>query len=175
MSNVRGGCNEFRSVAERNSFLSGAAFALGVALACLGGAFFFYPASFDARASDYWNTVMKFDDNPKAADISALKEIVAGTSADPLTVKQLVNSDLVEELNGTANALHGTSSQTIQNESLPSPHDHGQRSLLRTVGICRMTRDGRRLLEHFSFGKCEQLGGFYRAEVELEHKTFMAS
>jgi hypothetical protein len=36
---------------------------------------FFYLASFDARASDYWNTVMKFDDNPKAADISALKEI----------------------------------------------------------------------------------------------------
>jgi hypothetical protein len=63
---------------------------------------FFYPASFDARASDYWNTVMKFDHNPKAADISALKEIIAGTSADPLTVKQLVNSDLVEELNGTA-------------------------------------------------------------------------
>jgi hypothetical protein len=25
-----------------------------------------------------------------------------------------------------------------------------------------MTRDGRRLLEHFSFGKCEQLGGFHR-------------
>jgi hypothetical protein len=54
---------------------------------------FFYPASFDARASDYWNTVMKFDDNSRAADISALKEIIAGTSADPLTVKQLVNSD----------------------------------------------------------------------------------
>ena len=28
-----------------------------------------------------------------------------------------------------------------------------------------MVRDRRRLLEHFSFGKCEQLGGFYRAEV----------
>jgi hypothetical protein len=51
---------------------------------------FFYPASFDARASDRWNTVMKFDDNPKAADVSALKEISAGTSADPLTGKQLV-------------------------------------------------------------------------------------
>jgi len=33
-----------------------------------------------------------------------------------------------------------------------------------------MTRDGRRLLEHFSFGKCEQLGGFYRAEEELKEK-----
>jgi hypothetical protein len=31
----------------------------------------------------------------------------------------------------------------------------------------RMTRDGRRLLEHFSFGKCEQLGGFYRANREF--------
>jgi hypothetical protein len=30
-----------------------------------------------------------------------------------------------------------------------------------------MTRDGR-LLEHFSFGKCEQFGGFYRAEGELK-------
>src|ERR1700694_638878 len=30
-----------------------------------------------------------------------------------------------------------------------------------------MTRDGRRLLEHFSFGKCEQLGGFYRAKEEF--------
>jgi hypothetical protein len=30
-----------------------------------------------------------------------------------------------------------------------------------------MTRDGR-LLEHFSFGKCEQLGGLYRAEGELK-------
>jgi hypothetical protein len=27
-----------------------------------------------------------------------------------------------------------------------------------------MTSDGRRLLEHFSFKKCEQLGGFYRVE-----------
>jgi hypothetical protein len=27
-----------------------------------------------------------------------------------------------------------------------------------------MTRDGRRLLETFCFGKGEQLGGFYRAE-----------
>jgi hypothetical protein len=45
---------------------------------------------------------MKSDHNPKAADISALKEIIAGTPADPLTVKQLVDSDLVEELDGTA-------------------------------------------------------------------------
>jgi hypothetical protein len=30
-----------------------------------------------------------------------------------------------------------------------------------------MTLDGRRLLEHFSSGKCEQRGGFYRAEYEL--------
>ena len=29
-----------------------------------------------------------------------------------------------------------------------------------------MERDGRRLLEHFSFAKCEQLGGFHRAEEE---------
>ena|SRR6266404_7681582 len=34
-----------------------------------------------------------------------------------------------------------------------------------------MTRDGRRLLEHFSFGKCEQLGGFYRAEDGLKEKA----
>jgi hypothetical protein len=33
-----------------------------------------------------------------------------------------------------------------------------------------MARDGRRLLEHFSFGKCEQLGGFYRAEGGLKEK-----
>jgi hypothetical protein len=33
---------------------------------------------------------MKFDDNSRAADVSALKEIIAGTSADPLTGKQLV-------------------------------------------------------------------------------------
>ena len=30
-----------------------------------------------------------------------------------------------------------------------------------------MTRGGRRLLEHFSFGECEQLGGFYRAKEEF--------
>jgi hypothetical protein len=53
---------------------------LGVRLPAREGPFF-YPASFDARASDYWNTVMKFDDNSRAADISALKEIIAGTSA----------------------------------------------------------------------------------------------
>jgi hypothetical protein len=38
-----------------------------------------------------------------------------------------------------------------------------------------MTRDGRRLLEGFGSAKREQLGGFSRAEEELEHKTFMAS
>jgi hypothetical protein len=38
----------------------------------------------------------------KPQNISALKQIIAGTPADPLTVRQLVNSDLIEELNGTA-------------------------------------------------------------------------
>ena len=45
---------------------------------------------------------MKSGHTAKAADISALKQIIAGTPADPLTVRQLVNSDLIEELNGTA-------------------------------------------------------------------------
>ena len=40
---------------------------------------------------------MKSDNNPKAADISALKEIVAD-----LTIKRLTACDLVQELNGTA-------------------------------------------------------------------------
>jgi hypothetical protein len=30
-----------------------------------------------------------------------------------------------------------------------------------------MTRDRSRLLEHFSFGKCEQLGGFYPLKKNL--------
>jgi hypothetical protein len=30
-----------------------------------------------------------------------------------------------------------------------------------------MTRDGRRLLEHRGSARCEQLGGFYRAEEEF--------
>jgi hypothetical protein len=33
-----------------------------------------------------------------------------------------------------------------------------------------MTRDRRRLLEYFRPGKCEQLGGFYRAEDERKEK-----
>jgi S1-C subfamily serine protease len=45
---------------------------------------------------------MKSDNNPKAADISALKEIIAGTPADALTIKRLTACDLVQELNGTA-------------------------------------------------------------------------
>jgi hypothetical protein len=45
---------------------------------------------------------MKSDNNPKAADISALKEIIAGTPADNLTIKRLTACDLVQELNGTA-------------------------------------------------------------------------
>jgi hypothetical protein len=44
---------------------------------------------------------MKSDNNPKASDISALKKIVAGTPADPLTIKRLTACDLVQELNGT--------------------------------------------------------------------------
>jgi hypothetical protein len=45
---------------------------------------------------------MKSNDNPKPADIRALKEIIAGTPADPLTMKQLMTCNLVEELDGTA-------------------------------------------------------------------------
>jgi hypothetical protein len=44
---------------------------------------------------------MKSDNNPKAADISALKAIVAGTPADDLTIRRLTACDLVQELNGT--------------------------------------------------------------------------
>ena len=44
---------------------------------------------------------MKSDNNPKAADISALKEIIAGTPADALTIRRLTACDLVQELNGT--------------------------------------------------------------------------
>jgi hypothetical protein len=54
---------------------------------------------------------MKSDNGPKAADISALKQIIAGTPADPLTMERLVKSDLVEELNGTA-ILTGKGIQT---------------------------------------------------------------
>jgi hypothetical protein len=36
-----------------------------------------------------------------------------------------------------------------------------------TRAISNDTRDRRRLLEHFSFGQCEQLGGFYRAKEEF--------
>ncbi len=45
---------------------------------------------------------MKSNDTPKAPDIRALKEIIAGTPADPLTMKQLMTCNLVEELDGTA-------------------------------------------------------------------------
>ena len=45
---------------------------------------------------------MKSSDNLKAADIREMKEIIAGTPADPLTMKQLMTCDLVEELDGTA-------------------------------------------------------------------------
>ena len=45
---------------------------------------------------------MKSDNNPKAADIRASKEIVAGTPAGDLTIKRLTACDLVQELNGTA-------------------------------------------------------------------------
>jgi hypothetical protein len=38
-----------------------------------------------------------------------------------------------------------------------------------------MTRDRRRLPEHRGSARCERLGGFYRAEEELEHKIFVAS
>ena len=39
---------------------------------------------------------------PHPDDISALKEIIDGKPADPLTVGRLVSCNLVEELNGTA-------------------------------------------------------------------------
>jgi hypothetical protein len=45
---------------------------------------------------------MESSDNPKPADIRALKEIIAGTPADPMTMKQLMTCNLVEELDGTA-------------------------------------------------------------------------
>jgi hypothetical protein len=34
-----------------------------------------------------------------------------------------------------------------------------------------MARDRRRLLEHFSFGKCEQLGGFNRAKEKFSGQS----